>query len=70
MSYQNGAEWRGVLLTGFASGLCTFAGIGNFSGIEQTLANLGGQVFIDLVFCAGTNSMAAGVYNAVTPDTL
>ncbi len=67
MSYQNGAEWWGALIAGLVSGYLTMAGIGNLANLEHTLANLGVQAFVDLVFCTAYNTMSVAVYKSVTP---
>ena len=68
-SYSNGVNTTGVLLTGIASGILTGAGIGNIVGLNQSVANLGVQAFMDLVFCTGYNSMSAAIYKSVTLDS-
>ena len=68
MSYQNGADLWAALLAGGFAGVLTTLGIGNLAALEKTLANLGVQAFVDLVFCTSYNSMSAAVYKAVTGD--
>ncbi len=68
MSIQNGATLGEAALCGVVAGVLNTASISNLANLTPGLASLAANAAADLVFGTGYNSMAAGVYRAVTDN--
>ena len=66
-TYQNGSDGIKPIVAGVVSFTSTFAGAGNFSGLDKVWSELGTQTFIDLTFGTGSNFISSATNLLVTP---